>query len=141
MWLRAIRVLAELDCLFSLAKASSALGEPACRPDAYCKQFTMSLSSSTRCAPQRAPARVPTSPQHPGGDEVMLAECGASRALAARVSALTSRRAGKDASEAFDDIGHSDEARSLMGPMLVGTFDGPTSVRRRRRHAARNLPI
>ncbi|KAI0760099.1 DNA mismatch repair protein Msh6 [Fomes fomentarius] len=33
VWLRAIRVLAELDCLFSLAKASSALGEPACRPE------------------------------------------------------------------------------------------------------------
>ncbi|KAI8976662.1 DNA mismatch repair protein Msh6 [Trametes punicea] len=33
VWLRAIRVLAELDCLFSLTKASSALGEPACRPE------------------------------------------------------------------------------------------------------------
>ncbi|RPD75422.1 DNA mismatch repair protein Msh6 [Lentinus tigrinus ALCF2SS1-7] len=33
VWLRAIRVLAELDCLFSLAKASSALGEPVCRPE------------------------------------------------------------------------------------------------------------
>lgn len=33
VWLRAIRVLAELDCLFSLAKASNALGEPACRPE------------------------------------------------------------------------------------------------------------
>ncbi|KAI0822933.1 DNA mismatch repair protein Msh6 [Trametes gibbosa] len=33
VWLRAIRVLAELDCLFSLAKSSSALGEPACRPN------------------------------------------------------------------------------------------------------------
>ncbi|KAJ8481880.1 hypothetical protein ONZ51_g5715 [Trametes cubensis] len=33
VWLRAIRVLSELDCLFSLAKASSALGEPACRPE------------------------------------------------------------------------------------------------------------
>ncbi|KAI0295767.1 muts domain V-domain-containing protein [Russula brevipes] len=32
VWLRAIRVLAELDCLFSLAKSSNALGEPACRP-------------------------------------------------------------------------------------------------------------
>lgn len=32
MWLRAIRVMAELDCLFSLAKSSNALGEPACRP-------------------------------------------------------------------------------------------------------------
>lgn len=33
VWLRAIRVFAELDCLFSLAKASSAMGEPACRPE------------------------------------------------------------------------------------------------------------
>lgn len=32
LWLRAIRVFAELDCLFSLAKSSAALGEPACRP-------------------------------------------------------------------------------------------------------------
>jgi len=31
--LRAVRVFAELDCLFSLAKASIALGEPACRPE------------------------------------------------------------------------------------------------------------
>lgn len=33
VWLRAIRVLAELDCLFSLAKSSAALGEPMCRPE------------------------------------------------------------------------------------------------------------
>ena len=33
MWLRSVRVLSELDCLFSLAKASVALGEPACRPE------------------------------------------------------------------------------------------------------------
>lgn len=33
VWLRAIRVLAELDCLFSLAKSSAALGEPSCRPE------------------------------------------------------------------------------------------------------------
>lgn len=33
VWLRAIRVLAELDCLFSLANSSTALGEPACRPE------------------------------------------------------------------------------------------------------------
>ena len=33
VWLRAIRVLAELDCLFSLAKSSTAIGEPACRPE------------------------------------------------------------------------------------------------------------
>ena len=33
MWLRAIRVLAELDCLFSLAKSSNAIGDPVCRPE------------------------------------------------------------------------------------------------------------
>ena len=33
VWLRAIRVMAELDCLFSLAKSSTALGEPSCRPE------------------------------------------------------------------------------------------------------------
>ncbi|KAJ7632274.1 muts domain V-domain-containing protein [Roridomyces roridus] len=32
IWLRAVRVFAELDCLFSLAKASVAIGEPSCRP-------------------------------------------------------------------------------------------------------------
>jgi len=32
VWLRAIRVMAELDCLFSLVKSSKAFGEPACRP-------------------------------------------------------------------------------------------------------------
>ncbi|KIK54037.1 hypothetical protein GYMLUDRAFT_249807 [Collybiopsis luxurians FD-317 M1] len=33
IWLRSIRVFAELDCLFSLAKSSAAIGEPACRPE------------------------------------------------------------------------------------------------------------
>jgi DNA mismatch repair protein MSH6 len=32
VWLRATRVFAELDCLLSLAKSSSAMGEPVCRP-------------------------------------------------------------------------------------------------------------
>ena len=31
--MHAIRVFADLDCLFSLAKSSSALGEPICRPE------------------------------------------------------------------------------------------------------------
>ncbi|KAI0031342.1 muts domain V-domain-containing protein [Vararia minispora EC-137] len=31
-WLRAVRVLAELDCLLGLAKSSTALDEPSCRP-------------------------------------------------------------------------------------------------------------
>ncbi|KAK4192141.1 putative DNA mismatch repair protein msh6 [Podospora australis] len=31
-WLRAIRIIAQLDCLMSLAKSSSSLGFPSCRP-------------------------------------------------------------------------------------------------------------
>ena len=33
LWLKTIRVFAELDCLFSLAKSSAAIGEPSCRPE------------------------------------------------------------------------------------------------------------
>lgn len=43
--------------------------------------------------------------EHPGGDEVILAE------------------AGQDATEAFEDVGHSDEARALLPDMLVGELD------------------
>ncbi|KAH6847418.1 muts domain V-domain-containing protein [Chaetomium sp. MPI-CAGE-AT-0009] len=32
VWLQAIRIIAQLDCLISLAKTSSALGAPSCRP-------------------------------------------------------------------------------------------------------------
>ncbi|KAI9831111.1 MAG: hypothetical protein M1819_005199 [Sarea resinae] len=32
-WLAAVKIIAQLDCLISLAKASSALGEPSCRPE------------------------------------------------------------------------------------------------------------
>lgn len=31
-WLRAIRIISQLDCLVSLARASTMLGEPSCRP-------------------------------------------------------------------------------------------------------------
>ncbi|KAF9450943.1 cytochrome b5 [Macrolepiota fuliginosa MF-IS2] len=43
--------------------------------------------------------------EHPGGDEVILAE------------------AGQDATEAFEDVGHSDEARALLDGMFVGDFE------------------
>ncbi|KAH9482289.1 Cytochrome b5 [Psilocybe cubensis] len=43
--------------------------------------------------------------EHPGGDEVLLAE------------------GGMDATEAFEDVGHSDEARALLPGMLVGSFE------------------
>jgi hypothetical protein len=32
--------------------------------------------------------------------------------------------AGRDATEAFEDVGHSDEARELLGPMFLGDFVG-----------------
>ncbi|KKA30051.1 hypothetical protein TD95_001521 [Thielaviopsis punctulata] len=41
--------------------------------------------------------------EHPGGEEVLL-DVG-----------------GQDATEAFDDVGHSDEARESLDVMLVGT--------------------
>ncbi|KAG2128541.1 cytochrome b5-like heme/steroid binding domain-containing protein [Suillus clintonianus] len=43
--------------------------------------------------------------EHPGGDDVILAE------------------AGKDASQIFEDVGHSDEARELLPHFLVGDFE------------------
>jgi len=33
VWLQAVKVMAELDCLFSLAKSSSSMGQPSCRPE------------------------------------------------------------------------------------------------------------
>jgi len=36
---------------------------------------------------------------------------------------------GTDATEAFEDVGHSDEARALLPGMLVGDFDKSSGVR------------
>ncbi|WWC68990.1 uncharacterized protein I206_102926 [Kwoniella pini CBS 10737] len=44
--------------------------------------------------------------EHPGGDEVLIEE------------------AGRDATEAFEDVGHSDEARDMLPKMLLGEFYG-----------------
>ncbi|GLB34104.1 putative cytochrome b5 family protein [Lyophyllum shimeji] len=49
--------------------------------------------------------------EHPGGDEVLLAE------------------GGQDATEAFEDVGHSDEARALLPGMLVGEFEGGAKLK------------
>ncbi|KAK3051718.1 hypothetical protein LTR09_007018 [Extremus antarcticus] len=42
--------------------------------------------------------------EHPGGEEVML-DVG-----------------GQDATEAFEDVGHSDEAREILNGMLIGNL-------------------
>ncbi|TFK28934.1 cytochrome b5 [Coprinopsis marcescibilis] len=49
--------------------------------------------------------------EHPGGDEVILAE------------------GGQDATEAFEDVGHSDEARALLPGMLVGDFEQTNEIK------------
>ncbi|KAF9464827.1 cytochrome b5-like heme/steroid binding domain-containing protein [Collybia nuda] len=49
--------------------------------------------------------------EHPGGDEVLLAE------------------GGQDATEAFEDVGHSDEARALLPDMLVGDFEAGSGLK------------
>ncbi|KAG0292485.1 hypothetical protein BGZ98_002561, partial [Dissophora globulifera] len=41
---------------------------------------------------------------HPGGEEVLLEE------------------AGRDATESFEDVGHSDEARDIMSKLYVGDY-------------------
>jgi len=42
--------------------------------------------------------------EHPGGEEVLLDV------------------AGQEATEAFEDVGHSDEARGILDGMLIGTL-------------------
>jgi DNA mismatch repair protein MSH6 len=53
-WLQAVRVIAQLDCLISLAAASSALGEPSCRP-----QFLDSERSVVEFEELRHPCMLP----------------------------------------------------------------------------------
>ncbi|KIY73960.1 cytochrome b5 [Cylindrobasidium torrendii FP15055 ss-10] len=43
--------------------------------------------------------------EHPGGDEVIIGE------------------SGHDATDAFEDVGHSDEARALLDGLYIGDFD------------------
>ena len=35
---------------------------------------------------------------------------------------------GKDATESFEDVGHSDEARKQLEPLLIGEFKGEVSL-------------
>ncbi|KAF8954855.1 hypothetical protein BGZ46_002808 [Entomortierella lignicola] len=47
--------------------------------------------------------------EHPGGEEVLLDE------------------SGKDATEAFEDVGHSDEARDMLTKMFGGKKAAPAT--------------
>jgi hypothetical protein len=54
----------------------------------------------------------------------MLAEAGALLWLLNCFGLLTDRHfLGKDGTEAFEDVGHSDEARALLPGLLVGEFE------------------
>ncbi|RPB20941.1 putative cytochrome b5 [Terfezia boudieri ATCC MYA-4762] len=48
--------------------------------------------------------------EHPGGEEVLLDV------------------AGQDSTEAFDDVGHSDEAREILANLLKGSIKGGASA-------------
>ncbi|KAK7834595.1 cytochrome b5 [Quercus suber] len=50
---------------------------------------------------------------HPGGDEVLLSAT------------------GKDATNDFEDVGHSDSAREMMGKYYIGEIDASTVPQKR----------
>ncbi|WVQ83566.1 hypothetical protein IAT38_005707 [Cryptococcus sp. DSM 104549] len=56
--------------------------------------------------------------EHPGGDEVLIEE------------------AGRDATEAFEDVGHSDEAREMLHKMYLGEFQGEKKGKAKKAAAA-----
>ncbi|WFD14277.1 hypothetical protein MARU1_000278 [Malassezia arunalokei] len=51
--------------------------------------------------------------EHPGGDEVLLTE------------------AGNDATEPFEDVGHSEDARSQLDKLFIGTLADPENLPKR----------
>ncbi|KAF9917476.1 DNA mismatch repair protein msh6 [Lobosporangium transversale] len=53
-WLKAVKIMAEIDCLGSLSKSSSALGSPACRPE-----FVESEQSVLELEGMRHPCVIP----------------------------------------------------------------------------------
>nr|UTK45970.1 b5-A [Tripterygium wilfordii] len=56
---------------------------------------------------------TPFMEDHPGGDEVLLSST------------------GKDATNDFEDVGHSDNARDMMDQYCIGEIDGKTVPEKR----------
>ncbi|KAG0082000.1 hypothetical protein BGZ92_011938 [Podila epicladia] len=60
--------------------------------------------------------------EHPGGEEVLLDE------------------AGRDATESFEDVGHSDEAREIMYKMYVGDLKSDGTEKTKAKSASVTTP-
>lgn len=91
--------------------------------------FQNSLTRYVLRQPTDRCEELTTRVQHPGGDEVIVAEAGLFPQKVVAVSRqMLNLLSGKDATEAFEDVGHSDEARELLKDMFVGDFEG-SSVR------------
>lgn len=56
--------------------------------------------------------------EHPGGDEVLVTE------------------AGKDATEPFEDVGHSEDAHEILKTLYIGDIADPENVPQRSRKAS-----
>lgn len=56
--------------------------------------------------------------EHPGGDEVLVTE------------------AGKDATEPFEDVGHSEDAHEILKTLYIGDIADPENVPQRGRKAS-----
>ncbi|MBA0611660.1 hypothetical protein Godav_012331 [Gossypium davidsonii] len=56
---------------------------------------------------------------HPGGDEVLLSASGMTNILGACFT-------GKDATDDFEDVGHSSSARAMLDELYVGDIDAST---------------
>ena len=57
--------------------------------------------------------------EHPGGEEVLLDMAGTHQCLFFGAHILV----GKDATDAFEDVGHSDEAREILAGLIKGDLE------------------
>eukprot|EP00741_Cyanophora_paradoxa_P017725 tig00000203_g17119.t1 len=65
---------------------------------------------------------TPFMDEHPGGPEVMLDST------------------GRDATQDFDDVGHSDEARKMLEKYLIGVYNGPSGASSKKDDVKRSKP-